>query len=390
MLSPSWGQKVGQSVLHTPPPTGPASPRREHQGPPAAQPSGRRSSRADDAPVQKPDLAGPRSGTVSANRSHILPAAPPQHGDKFLIFECVPGQGLCGGWADRQRGMATVFLLAQLTHRRFGIRMSTPCDLNTFVVPNHYNWTVPDSEILGKPTRRIHAIDFSSFSREISTLDFNARYPEDVVFLQTNVDLLKDLKTNPHYRDVLPPWARQPRPCFFRDVWRTLMKPAPPVLQRMESFLQSVRPFNRTRPLVGVHVRTGGSANFSDKHLGDRLSHLNVLWDFVQRYVKNGSDVFVATDNPEVSQSSKARFGPHHHDTAAVLRHIDRQRSDPAICTALRDAILDQMILTRCDVLVVSRLSGFSRRAAMLRGSDRQLFQLDGDRVSAVNMHELC
>ncbi|KAL8558348.1 hypothetical protein ACOMHN_012912 [Nucella lapillus] len=136
------------------------------------------------------------------------------------------------------------------------------------------------------------------------------------------------------------------------------MKPTADLQQRLEKFLQSLNYFSRTRPLVGVHMRTGGSKYFKDIEMKGRSKSTGPLWDFIQPYVSNGSDVFVASDNPDVLKSSAARFGSRHHDAAAVLRHIDQQRSDPSACQAQRGVILDQLILIRCDILILSPLSG--------------------------------
>ncbi|KAL8558347.1 hypothetical protein ACOMHN_012911 [Nucella lapillus] len=142
---------------------------------------------------------------------NVIREVPPKEGGRFLIFECV-SKNLCGGWADRQEGMVTVFLLAYLTKRRYGIRMNTPCEVTKFVIPNEYNWIVPEAQLKGKSTRLISAIDRTSFSAEMPTVDFNAKYTEDVVILRTNRDLLNQIRANPHYRDVLPSWAKQARP----------------------------------------------------------------------------------------------------------------------------------------------------------------------------------
>ncbi|KAL8617748.1 hypothetical protein ACOMHN_054744 [Nucella lapillus] len=276
---------------------------------------------------------------------NVIREVPPKEGGRFLIFECVSeSHSLCGGWADRQEGLVMVFLLAYLTKRRYGIRMNTPCEVTKFVIPNEYNWIVPEAQLKGKSTRVISAIDRTSFSAEMPTVDFNAKYKEDVVVLRTNRDLLSQIRANPHYRDVLPSWAKQARPEFFRDVWHTLMKPAADLQHRLEKFLQSLNYFSRTRPLVGVHMRTGGSKHFNDVIMKGRSNSTGALWDFIQPFVSNGSDVFVATDNPDVLKSSAARFGSRHHDAAAVLRHTDRQRSDPVL---LSRVLLSRVLLSR-------------------------------------------
>ncbi|XP_076449382.1 uncharacterized protein LOC143285834 [Babylonia areolata] len=273
--------------------------------------------------VHNTHMPVPSSGRLRDNTSQKLK-------DKFLIWECTSRRTLCGGWSDRQRGIVFVFLLANLTNRRFGIRMSSPCDLRTFFLPNEYNWTVSNKEMNGASKRHIIIRNDKSFPQLMSVSDFNEIHPEDAIFLNTNMDPIDEVKSNPHYRDILPPWAKQSKTDVFRQVWGMLMKLAPDKQQRLDSFLQSVHYFNRSHPLVGVHVRTRRNAEFLDAP--SKYKPIDSLWDFIQPYMQNGSDVFVATDNLQVRKASLTKFGSHHHDTGAVLRHIDRQRGDPNIC----------------------------------------------------------
>ena len=184
---------------------------------------------------------------------------------KFLIYKCSRSNSLCGGWADRQKGMVSAFLLALVTNRRFGITMTTPCDVRKFYLPNEYNWIIRDEDIEGKTRRTIRSIDSSnSFRRDLFTMDFNAEYPEDVVFLTTNNEHSKAILANPLYQKSLPVWARQPLSPFFHDAWHILMKPSPLLQDRLDSFLHSLNFVTRTKRLVGLHVRVGQSAQLKD------------------------------------------------------------------------------------------------------------------------------
>ena len=195
---------------------------------------------------------------------------------KFLIYKCGRSNSLCGGWADRQKGMVSAFLLALVTNRRFGITMTTPCDVRKFYLPSEYNWIIQDKEIEGKTRRTVRSIDSASpFRKDLFSMDFNARYPEDVIFLTTNNEHSKAITANPLYQKSLPVWARQPLPAFFRDAWRILMKPSPLLQRRLDSFLHSLHFVTRTRPLVGLHVRVGKSASLKDFSV--RIANLSAL-----------------------------------------------------------------------------------------------------------------
>ena len=197
---------------------------------------------------------------------------------KFLIYTCRRDTRWCGGWSDRQKGMVNAFLLALVTNRRFGIKMTTPCDVRKLYVPNEYNWIVRDQDIEGNKTKlSIRSIDkATSFQADLFTMDFNARYPQDVIFLTTNNEHHKAIIANPLYRKSLPLWARQSMAQLFHDAWHTLMKPSPLLQQRMDSFLtRSLHFVTRTKPLVGLHVRVGTSASLKDTEV--RVNNFTTL-----------------------------------------------------------------------------------------------------------------
>ena len=109
------------------------------------------------------------------------------------------------------------------------------------------------------------------------------------------------------------------------------------------------------------------------------------MWDFVRGYVRNGSQLFLATDNADVRQASRDKFGPAHHDTEGSIVHIDLQRKDPEVCQGFEDALLDQLVLSRCDVIIMPG-SGFSRRAAIMGGPWKDVFQFSKGTFTPIDL----
>ncbi|KAK7089107.1 hypothetical protein V1264_024943 [Littorina saxatilis] len=316
-----------------------------------------------------------RMADMAKENSSTLPPPPSKNNpnQKFLIFTCRSSDGISGGWGDRQRGMVNTFLLATVTNRRFGIVFNEPCDLRQFYVPNEYNWDVPETELQNKSWKYVKSIDGMPFRNDLYHMDFNKEYPQDVIFLHTNIEHYKAITLNPHYNLTLPVWAQKPVSLLFHDAWNMLFKPTREVQNRVDSFLHKIHFFNRTKPLVGFHVRIGNSSVLRD-HARNHKEKLGPVWDFVERYVKNGSQVFLATDNNDIRNTSRVRFGPAHHDTDGVILHIDRQKHRKDACQGFNDLIVEQLMLMHCDILVKSH-SGFSRAAVIMRGGFQEIFE---------------
>ena len=82
---------------------------------------------------------------------------------------------------------------------------------------------------------------------------------------------------------------------------------------------------------------------------------------------------------------SRARFGTAHHDTGGLILHVDQQRNYHHACKGFEYALFDQLVLTRCDVLVLSN-SMFSWRAALIRGKNDGLFFYHDGVVKKANL----
>ena len=63
---------------------------------------------------------------------------------RYLIMQCLTTDAHCGGTSDRLKPFPLMMLFAFRSKRLFMIRWTRPCALEHFLVPNGYNWTVPE------------------------------------------------------------------------------------------------------------------------------------------------------------------------------------------------------------------------------------------------------
>jgi hypothetical protein len=60
--------------------------------------------------------------------------------NKWLIYEC---KNDCGSWADRLKGIMSVYALSLMTKRHFLIDITTLCNFSKLFVPNLIDWSMP-------------------------------------------------------------------------------------------------------------------------------------------------------------------------------------------------------------------------------------------------------
>ncbi|XP_041356569.1 uncharacterized protein LOC121373854 [Gigantopelta aegis] len=300
--------------------------------------------------------------------------------NKYIIFQC-DGQHACGGWGDRQKGIVSAFLLANVTNRMFLINMTSPCNLNRFLVPNKYRWDMANFKLSGKTSKTIGGVRRRDYQKKIRFEDFNLLFPEDVIFLRSNADLVNIIRSNKLYKDKLPPWVVGKRYVAFRIGWNILFKPSTSLKTQIRKLLVGVTS-SSNNSLVCAHIRIGKNPDMpNDSPNRNGISSVPKLWEFLQPYVDDAKNIFVATDSTSVRDMARMRFGKKSLDTGGKILHIDRQRKRVDSCEGFECAILDQTILTKCHLLVVSG-SNFSIRAAFIRGSNRNLFIFKNGKVS--------
>ncbi|CAG5136496.1 unnamed protein product [Candidula unifasciata] len=181
-------------------------------------------------------LVGAASTTPPA-ASKIISVTSAFHRQKYLIYLC-DRDVYCYGLGDRQRGLVAVYLLALVTGRQFGINMSHPWPLEDFYKPSQVQWSIPESRVRGRSTTTIKY--FKNQEGELKTIDFNSVYPQEVVYVRTNLELWRMLKENQLYKGNFPAWARGRRHSIFYNAWVQLATPTHELRSQLNELLVGV------------------------------------------------------------------------------------------------------------------------------------------------------
>ncbi|XP_046350319.2 uncharacterized protein LOC124131243 isoform X2 [Haliotis rufescens] len=309
-----------------------------------------------------------------------LPGLPLPNKRKYLVYLC-DRKTTCGGLGDRQRGIMGVFLLALVTRRRYGIRMLSPCELDNFFAPNKINWTVSESVLRLPFSDHINAMDDGELKKSLVEGDFNENHLEDVVFLRDNMDFTRPIIQHPKYKKLLPEWARSgSKSKVFGHVWNLLFKPFGSMKVKLDKAFEQINQTPHSK-LVCAHVRIGRNPTIpGDQSNVNSIQSVRKLWKFLRGYEKE-TIYFIATDAERVRDMARREFGNKLLTVEGKIRHIDRQRDDRDACDGFETALLEQQILSKCDVLVLSQ-SGFSMFASYMRGTSRDLFIFNDGQIT--------
>ncbi|KAL8562166.1 hypothetical protein ACOMHN_042001 [Nucella lapillus] len=189
---------------------------------------------------------------------------PLPHSPRYLVYLCEgeeEGEGeRCGGWADRQRGLLSVSLLAHVTDRIFKVDMRTPCNLTNFLQPKggSRDWWKGEMEMERGKGRGEEGgwlwggggvAVINDMRRPVlpgilqRRTEFNVQFPQGVVYVQTNRDLAPLLAHSSRYRPLLPEWSRHDSQATrFRLGWPLLVTPTPAITRKLSTLL---RPLTR-------------------------------------------------------------------------------------------------------------------------------------------------
>ena len=349
--------------------------------------------------------AGASNQHGQSNARRVVPPAPhslyrqPHASARFLVYVC-DAESLCGGWGDRQRGIMSTYFLSRLVGRQMKIIMPTPCDLINFYIPNRVPWVLTHSELDAFSNVSINAFAARSRSmigKKLVDQDLNELYPQQVIYLKTNQDYYWRLQKNPFYRDVIRSWTGlADKKSRFQWAWKDLMRPSPRLLAQLERVLGSEFLVRRKRlgpnkgyrvqsmnnlannTLICAHVRFGKNPSFpndTERRLFS-LADLPALFNFMlSRDSFKNARFYLASDYQLIKDKAEEFFSGKLLNIGLTVMHIDRQRAGDNACDGFESALIDQQILSLCDVLVVSR-SGFSIHASFMAPAKQQVFMM--------------
>lgn len=296
---------------------------------------------------------------------------------KFLVFECGPSDtGTCGGLGDRQRGLASGFLLALLTNRRFVIEMDTPCPLENFLEPNTYDWTMCKS-FLKKYKRtsykQLYYIDSpKEIVKVLQNSDIESEWKETVIGMHINDNVIEHIRRHNYTRSRLNWLLDTSNVEAFRLVLNTLFKPRELIMQDLKHIhMEKVR----DKHLVCAHIRIGRNpSNPVDAKLDSAVENDSDIISFFKMYSDRKYVIYIASDSVDFKKKATTSL-ENVMSIDFTLVHVDKVKKIDVVeaCNGLYTALLEQYLLSTCDTLLLTR-SNFGRNAAYLRGTSDNLF----------------
>ncbi|XP_048246941.1 uncharacterized protein LOC124151429 [Haliotis rufescens] len=295
--------------------------------------------------------------------------------DKYVIYTCNISH--CGGYADRQKGMVTAYVLSEMLGRKFGISMIRPCDFSEFIVPRDVNWTIDMNLFEGK--RKDWFVNYKlSTGVLFERTDLEAIFQKDVLMYTGNIDYVYSLMKNPLFERVL--WAKKLSHLdIYKYALEKLFKLSPKSQNALNGILGSIGP--NYHKLVCAHIRMGKSLTIPrDRIMANRPNQTALVRFFKKRLHLGRDKLFIATDSDDVRELFRKSFPDSYLEVKGDVLHIDKPPVEYE-CSSMEKVILDQYILSMCDTLVMS-ISGFSRLAAIMRGTDHDLYLAHGNNIS--------
>ena len=290
---------------------------------------------------------------------------------KFLVYVCRDKQ-ICGGWGDRQKGIISVYLLAMLTNRRFAILYDSPCELTKFLIPRDYDWTLCSQYIKKLPESKIQNFGlYTSFKKDIINMNLQNNLTSKVVFIHANKMWIKEIMSHPKAAQNIPWAVGKTIPKVNGLVLSRLFQPSQLLADGLQTFLENI---SRNRKLICSHLRIGKNPTIPKDSKRAPVDVI-AIFKFLKKFdASSRHAIYVASDSEEVKLSVKGNFTNGNIVDLPII-HVDyffkAQRS--IACDGLYTALLEQHILSRCDLLLLTR-SNFGAMAAYMSPKEQEVF----------------
>ena len=304
----------------------------------------------------------------------------------FIVHLCLRSTS-CRGWADRQKGIISTYLLALLTNRYFVIVHNNPCELSEFLAPNTYNWTSCTGYILSVPKSMTETLVLfgktERFGNVISHTDVNAMFKKQVIFIRTNQIWNDAILAHPKAAENIP-WALGKRPEEIKKlVLARLFRPREALEREIGKYMANV---HETQKLICSHIRIGQNPSIPhDFKRSGGPPNVTSVFQFLKRYDSPSKYViYVATDSQAVRESARELFTGSFTVNLPIV-HVDNYRGQKDTCMGAYAALLEQYLLSKCDLLVLTR-GGFGKMAAYMSEKVQDLFVFDQKSKTIVNI----
>jgi len=285
-----------------------------------------------------------------------------------------------------------MFLFALLTDRAFLLDWKMTSTSLSKKVNDEGRLTVPKVDTLFKKPYNMETGSKDYWTKFLCG-DLDVNFPEDVISFSSWDYFAIFMYHNPMYRDKITEWFGSPDNAYAMLV-RFLFQPTDDIQKRIDNFVaDNFRPHT-----VGVHLRTKGNAGYvmEKEHeevafqcagisFGDSanpVGQASELFPGIRNAVnENDFAIFLASDSDDVVKRARERYG-------SRIITLDGVKSRANV-DGIQHGLMDMWILARCNDVVISFQSSYSRSAAALAGMLPLVVSKDGKCMRDVS-NELC
>jgi len=298
---------------------------------------------------------------------------------KYVVYECTK-ERLCGGWADRLKGIMSAYAVSLLTDRYFLIYHDRPCLLSNFFEKNSYflNQTLSYSQ----STKLIHMDNngYRESLRSKEAFNFTSKY----LLIKNNLDWIEPISTNKIYKKKLNDLGYNVTDFriqfLFKDWYSKMFKLNERLNAKYLKFLKKAKPTPNTK-LICAQVRVGGDGDavFMDKN------KTNTYWNYIRNnFIQNLTDfrIFLTTDRNYVELEAINEFGKKYVITnEGPNNHLDKISEFKLNDEKLDRIFLDFHSLQNCQMAIVSE-SGFGKLGVWNRNNPNEMLAMYSNKRS--------
>ena len=303
---------------------------------------------------------------------------------KYIVFLCTSENNVnaCGGLADRFKGLMSAYALSLLTDREFLIKITYPCAIENYLIPNEINW---NADLLASKSSYLNMFigwDIDKLIHFGQINDFNRVWGNvDVVFIKNQLDFIRLLSTNTNYHSKINKLGYEIAEfnieSVFQKWYNKLFKLSPNLESKYQQFLNEAKPTAASK-LICAQIRVGGSNKLN--HATDaffmKRNDTSLYWQFMrQNFLSKSNEklykIFITSDSQDVIMEARQEFGLENIiSNMESSFHLDKQIANTK-CQSSDGIYLDFVYLSHCDMGVLSH-SGFGL-CAVLNKADKNL-----------------
>jgi len=302
----------------------------------------------------------------------------------YIIYDCSKSfRGRCGGWNDRITGVIETLMISLITNKKFRIVIDTPCDTINYFIPKEVDWTI-HKQFSIKKAPKLNFIDRSVYRLDVNNI--SRHFQTFVTRVRNNWDVMDKFRVTDVVKKKIPWICDVHHADIYKIIFDILFQPTQSVLGPISKLS-----IDKSKKLVCAHARIG--TNPLDKNhtfaggLRMPFNKTSVLLKFLETFDKKTTNIYVATDSPMLKRMVMKKFPENSLDIPGNLMLVDIDRGAGA-CGAYAKSLSEFWLLTKCDVLVLTR-SGFGMLAAYLMDNTKSLYFMVEEKIVPCRRYDL-